>query len=105
MQWVESLRWKGENAKKKIMALSVLAQEEMREYVNGASFQLYMYGEVYKEFLGGNFIETLPPKADDIMVNCKFKKWVVECFNRYPNLVKELPEKDIATREADRNFV
>lgn len=104
MQWVGSLEWKGENAKKKIMALSILAKEEIREHINGASFQLYGEGEIYKELLGGNFIEVLPPKKGGIMVNCKLKKWVLECFIRYPHLVEELPEKDAATREADQDF-
>ena len=61
-------------------------------------------GEIYKELLGGNFIEVLPPKNGGIMVNCKLKKWVLECFIRYPHLVEELPEKDAATREADQDF-
>lgn len=104
MQWVESLEWKGENAKKKIMALSILAKEEIREHINGTSFQLYREGEVYKELLGGNLIEILPPKDDGIMVNCKLKKWALECFYRYSRLVEDLPEKDTPTREADRDF-
>ena len=101
--WIESRQWCGKRAMDKIKRLSITAQEEVREHINGESFELYNEGAVCKELLGGNFIEIVPPKHQ-LMANCKLKKWVLECFNRYPHLVKELPEMDAATREADRDF-
>ena len=101
--WTESRQWRGKRAMDKIKRLSIQAQEEVREHVNGESFQLYNEGEVYMELLGGYFIEVIPPKHK-LMVNCRLKKWVLECFKRYPNLVNELHEMDAAMREADQNF-
>ena len=102
-RWIESRQWRGKHATDKIKRLSIQAQEEVREHVNGESFQLYNDGEIYKELLGGNLIEIVPPK-DELMVNCRLKKWVLECFKRYPNLVNELHEMDAAIREAHQNL-
>lgn len=102
-RWMRSQQWRGKHAMDKIKRLSILAQEEVREHVNGESFQLYNDGEIYKELLGGNLIEIVPPN-DELMVNCRLKKWVLECFKRYPNLVNELHEMDAAIREAHQNL-
>ncbi len=102
-RWIKSRQWRGKRAMDKIKRLSIQAQEEVREHVNGESFQLYNEGEVYMELLGGYFIEVIPPKHK-LMANCKLRKWVLECFKRYPNLVNELHEMDAAMREAYKNL-
>ena len=99
-RFIQSREWRGENAKKKILSLSILAQEQIREHVERKELLKFSTdGDIYAELLSGNFIEVIPP-TQGIMANCKLKGWVVKCLNRYPGLVKELHEMDEATREA-----
>ena len=99
-QYVESFKWKGANAKKRILALSILAQEQIREHVErNEPLKLYIESDEYVELMGGNYIKEIPPRQG-VMANCKLKEWVWKCFKRYPNLVKELHEMDEAMREA-----
>ena len=91
--------------KKKIRALTDIAQMKVREnFEHGTPLRFDKEDSVYAELKNGNFIETLPYERK-CCVDCKLEEWVLKCFKRYPDLVKELQEMDEAFREADRNFV
>ena len=102
--WIESLKWKGKIAKQKILSLSIFAQEQIREHMErGVPLRFNKKEDDYAELINGNFIETFPYQRD-VIVDCKLKEWVLECFAKYPYLVKELCEMDEAHRELYQNF-
>ena len=101
---IQSLQWKGKSAKQKIQSLSIFAQEQIREHIeHNARLRFNKDADPYIELINGNFIETLPNQRG-IIVDCKLKEWVLECFAKYPYLVKELCEMDEAYRELDQTF-
>lgn len=96
-----SFQLTGRCARDKIKALSQLAQEQVRENIErGTPLRLFKEGDVYAELKSGNFVETLCIE-NGLMVFCRLRKWVIECFKQYPDLVWELHEMDAR----DRDFV
>lgn len=100
-QLKNSFQWKGKCARDKILALSQLAQEQVRENIEcNTLLKLVKEGDVYAELMSGNFIETLATESDHAAIR-KLKSWVMDCFKQHPDLVGELHEKE----EWERCFV
>jgi len=89
----ETLQWKGENARKKILALSKTAKKNVRaKFCYDRVIKLSETDPVYAELLNGMFI-IVAKKSDRLgVVGCELSPWVYDCLRQYPSLVQELPE-------------